>query len=345
MKFLMIFWSLSLALNAPQDYHAIEVPFVYGKQKWGWGRIYYTYETPYDPKKNTVLVVSDALTFYSGDDAWPEPLRLKFNVVKVIGREQQPSFGEALWRKDKIDWSMAYQVFNSDQLVKDLEAVREAVAKGSKVSLFGVSSSGELLHRYMAQYPKRVYGVISIDPLLLELQHSMGITIKKSPDESLPINTEDHYERGENVALAIRCFEHLYGLQEWDGKKARPPKNTGWIGEQSMPVMEEYARRPFQVKGIHYDQVAGFEGKSVVFSGVADSLADQRVDQVLAAHYHDGDFFLFNDGHGLPHYRNHPVFIRFIQAFLEEDIADKQHVYQDLWKKGMIYPKGDPWEF
>ncbi|QDH80990.1 hypothetical protein FKX85_18845 [Echinicola soli] len=344
MKFLMIFWSLSLALNAPKEYHAIEVPFVYGKPEWGWGRIYYTFETPYDPEKNTVLVVSDALTFYSGGDAWPDPLRLKFNVVTVMGREQQPNFGENLWRKGKIDWSMAYQVFNSVQLVNDLEAVREVVAKGNKVSLFGVSSSAELLHRYMAKYPKRVHGAISIDPLLLELQHSMGITIKKTPDEYLPVNTEENHGKAENVALAIRCFEHLYALQGMDGKEVHSPKNTGWIGEKSVPVMAEYARHPFQVKGIHYDQVADFEGKSVVFSGVTDSLADQRVDQVLAAHYQDGDFFLFNDGHGLPHYRNHPVFIRFVQAFLEEDLTGKQAVYQELWKEGMIYPKEDRWD-
>lgn len=341
----MIFWMIGLALSGPKGFHAIEVPYVYGKPEWGWGRIYYAYGAPYDSSKPTVLVVSDAITSITADDAWPAPLRLKFNVVRVMGRAEQFGFGEKLWQKDRIDWSMAYRVFEADQLVNDLEAVRDAVANGQKVTLFGVSSSAELLHRYVARYPKRVDGAISIDPLLLELQHSMGITPKKAPESIFSNMKAAAGGKATAVAVAIRCFEHLFALQPIGKESEYPPKNTGWMGEKALPVMKAYSQRPFQVKGIHYDQVATFEGKSVVFSGVQDSLTDQRVDQVLAAHYRDGDFFLFNDGHGLPHYRHYPAFVRFVQAFLEGDIAQKQAVYKVLWDQGMIYPKEDPWAF
>lgn len=345
MKLLLIFWPLVLLFSEQREFYPVDVPLIYGKPELGWGRIYYSLEDEFDPQKPTVMILSDAITAHTDSNAWPALLGLKYNVVRIEGRDVQPDFGRELWYNGGIDWQLAYQVFNSSQAIEDIEAVRNAVTRSEKTNVFATSSAGEMLYRFMAKYGLRVGHALTVDPMMLGLQHAMGIRIKTPPDEVVSLILSDtlsrNWQSGANAALSVRCFEMVFPMAKFEEAAEMIPERTGWIGQAARPVLKAYRHRPFEVKGIHYDRASNFKGKSVVVSGVLDSLVDQRVDQALSAHYPSSNFFLLNDGHALPNYRRSPAFVRFVKAYLDNDIVQKQAAYQALWQTGMVYAQGD----
>jgi pimeloyl-ACP methyl ester carboxylesterase len=136
---------------------------------------------PFDAKKPTLFVVADAQQFYVRAGAMAKLQQDRFgdgfNVVGVIGRGSTPEFVAAAKGTDgKTDWKKAWGIFNSDEWIEDLEAMRRAiVGPQGKILLYGQSGGAFLTHQYVARHGRHVSRVVTPAALHPFLVKELGL--------------------------------------------------------------------------------------------------------------------------------------------------------------------------
>jgi pimeloyl-ACP methyl ester carboxylesterase len=161
----------------------IQVPLDYKTPGLGKAPLYFELGAPFDKAKPTVFIISDGQQFYVTRGAIANLQKGifggDFNVVGIVGRGFSQDFTRvALDVSGHPDWSKAWQVFNSEQWVEDIESVREAVVrKTGKIFLYGASGGATLAHEYLLKYGShvaRAYTESAADPIL---SRELGISI------------------------------------------------------------------------------------------------------------------------------------------------------------------------
>jgi pimeloyl-ACP methyl ester carboxylesterase len=153
--------------STPQLGGTIDVPFDHQSPDLGNGSIYFELSAPYDESKPVVFVIADAQQFYvrRGKIAGiqEEYFGSDFNVVGIVGRGSSQEFVEAALDQDgEPDWERAWRIFQSEQWVDDIEAVRlHLVGAQGKVSLYGESGGALLVHQYLTRYGDHIERAIT----------------------------------------------------------------------------------------------------------------------------------------------------------------------------------------
>jgi pimeloyl-ACP methyl ester carboxylesterase len=118
-----------------------------------------------------VIVVADGQQFYVRRGAvagiQEETFGDAFNVVGLVGRGTSEPFLDAVKARDgSTDWEMAWRIFNAEQWVEDIEAVRRAVVgDDGKILLFGASGGAFLVHQVLSKHGDRVLRVFTASPV------------------------------------------------------------------------------------------------------------------------------------------------------------------------------------
>lgn len=156
----------------------LEVPFEHGRHWRGGASIYFELGAPFDPARPTVFVIADAQQFYIRPGAVAEIQSSLFgdgfNVVGIAGRGAEEAFLDRARGPDgRPDWEAAWRLFNADQWIGDIEAVRRAVlGRRGSVLLYGVSGGAHLVVQYLARHGRRVsraFIAAPVDPFLVGL--------------------------------------------------------------------------------------------------------------------------------------------------------------------------------
>src|SRR3990170_1822771 len=139
----------------------IEVPFDYDNPAGGTFSLHYELGRAFDPAKPTVFVVADGQQFYVRAGAVPVLQDAlfgdAFNVVGIIGRGTTSRVLERIRQHGTVDWATAWQLLKADQWVGDLDRVRRAVVgESGRISLYGRSGGGLLVHQYLSRHPEHV---------------------------------------------------------------------------------------------------------------------------------------------------------------------------------------------
>jgi pimeloyl-ACP methyl ester carboxylesterase len=102
-----------------------------------------------------------------------------FNVVGLVARGATPEFVRAAVGADgRPDWAKAWRIFNSEQWVDDVEAVRKAVVgETGAIHLYGRSGGAYLVHQYLAKHGSHVRRAFTQAPVNPFLNAELGIEI------------------------------------------------------------------------------------------------------------------------------------------------------------------------
>ncbi|HLK56773.1 MAG TPA: alpha/beta fold hydrolase [Chthonomonadaceae bacterium] len=169
--------------DAPQDPPAppadlgrtLRVPLDHKANNLGQADLYYEFGAPYDPAKPVVFALADAQQFYlrkgSVAQLQQELFGDAFNVVGIVNRGATPAFiHAALDANGKPDWIKAWRIFQTDQYLDDIEAVRCAlVGKRGQILLWGQSGGAMLVHQYLARYGahvRRAFTAAAVNPFM-----------------------------------------------------------------------------------------------------------------------------------------------------------------------------------
>jgi pimeloyl-ACP methyl ester carboxylesterase len=166
MRFLLLsFLLLSPIVSGQSDsltYFQLKVPVDYADTSSGFTTIYYESGAPFSEKKPTVFVIADAQQFYVRKGAISQLQNSlfdsTFNVIGIIGRNNNSDL-KTLVTDDSgtINWPEAGKVFSWQQYVNDIDAVRKKLlGERGKVSLYGQSGGGLLVHQYLSIYGRFV---------------------------------------------------------------------------------------------------------------------------------------------------------------------------------------------
>jgi pimeloyl-ACP methyl ester carboxylesterase len=153
----------------------LSVPLDHRHPESGSKPLRYELGRPWQPGRPAVLVVADGQQYYMRPGAagtlQKEVFGDDFNVVGILSRGGTPEFvSAALDPSGKPDWQAAWTIFNADQWLEDIDAVRRAViGPAGRVSLYGRSGGAYLVHQYLAKHGAhvdRAYTQSAVSPAL-----------------------------------------------------------------------------------------------------------------------------------------------------------------------------------
>jgi pimeloyl-ACP methyl ester carboxylesterase len=136
-----------------------------------------------DPRRPTVFIVGDGQQFYIRASEMPRFRALlgpNVNIVGIAGRGFSAKLLERLGSPQSpgANWELGYQLLKDAQWTADIDAVRASLlGPKAKISIFGVSGGGFLLHAFMTRYGRHVSSayseVAALPPIegALRLQH------------------------------------------------------------------------------------------------------------------------------------------------------------------------------
>lgn len=159
------------APQVPVFGQSIMVPLDYKSPHLGRRSLYFEFGARYDGSKPTVFIIADAQQFYVRRG---EVTKLQrnlfgdaFNVVGIVGRGSSEDFIKAAFDSaGQPDWVRAWQIFNSEQWIGDIESVRRKVVGNSgQIMLYGRSGGAFLIHQYLAKYGVHVQRAFTQAPL------------------------------------------------------------------------------------------------------------------------------------------------------------------------------------
>lgn len=162
--------------QAPSLGQTIAVPLDYKAPNLGSRSLYFEFGSPYERTKPTVFIIADAQQFYVRRGEVSNLQRAlvgdAFNVVGIVGRGSSQEFiHAALDLNGQPDWVRAWQIFNSEQWIEDIEAVRRKVVGNSgKILLYGRSGGAFLVHQYLAKYGahvQRAFTQAALNPFIV----------------------------------------------------------------------------------------------------------------------------------------------------------------------------------
>jgi pimeloyl-ACP methyl ester carboxylesterase len=185
MRFLLlIFTLLGPIVNGQPDSlncFQLKVPVDHSAPDSGSTIIYYESGAPFSRQKPTVFVIADAQQFYVRKGAMTELQKAlfdsTFNVVGIIGRNNNRDLKtRVVDSSGNINWPLAGRIFSWQQYVHDIDAVRKKLlGENGKVSLYGQSGGGLLVHQYLSMYGEFVEKAFTAASVDYSLDSESGI--------------------------------------------------------------------------------------------------------------------------------------------------------------------------
>lgn len=128
----------------------------------------------FDSEKETVFLLEDAfddiyLPFYELLD-----FSESSNFVLIKGRKDNEELKSGVMHTGKPDYQLAYRLYNQDQVARDIEVIRKELLGEKEVILLGYSSSAMVLQHYLSLYPEQVSRMISVNPLVFDIQKNLS---------------------------------------------------------------------------------------------------------------------------------------------------------------------------
>jgi hypothetical protein len=164
--------------------HALSVPLDYRQPQSGSRLLRYELGRAWQSGRPAVLVVADGQQYYMRPGAASALQKEVFgddiNVVGILSRGGTPEFvSAALDASGKPDWRAAWTIFNADQWLEDIDAVRRAVVgPAGRVSLYGRSGGAYLVHQYLAKHGASVDRAFTQSAVSPALNLELGIPIE-----------------------------------------------------------------------------------------------------------------------------------------------------------------------
>lgn len=171
------------ASAAPVD-RSLVVPLDHSRPAAGSAHLDYELGAPFDPHKPTVIVIADGQQFYVRKGAvsalQQNLFGPKVNVVGLVTRGTTPAFIAAtLGKNGRPDWERAWRIFNSDQWIGDIDALRRALVRNGKVMLYGRSGGAYLVHQYLAVHGDHVSRAFTQSPVNPEIVADLRIGLDR----------------------------------------------------------------------------------------------------------------------------------------------------------------------
>ncbi|MFD2033677.1 alpha/beta fold hydrolase [Belliella marina] len=168
----MITLTVQATLGAEVDY--VLVPLDHNDANSVKIKVEYAFVNGFDPDKETIVVLSDALDGCFMNFLPQLDLSKKYNVVYFQGRSKSQEVSQLVNYTGQRNWSNAYKWLNIDQQAKDLAWWRKEVLGDGQVHLIAYPSASGIALHYLSVFPDKVGKMIIINPLLFDLQRNMN---------------------------------------------------------------------------------------------------------------------------------------------------------------------------
>ncbi|MFC5626049.1 alpha/beta fold hydrolase [Algoriphagus winogradskyi] len=144
----------------------------------------------FDAEKETVFLLEDAF-----DELYmPFHELLDFsesnNFVLIKGRKDNEELKRGVMLSGSLDYQLAYTLYNQDQVARDIEVIRQELLGEEQVILLGYSSSAMVLQHYLSLFPQHVSTMISVNPLVFDVQKNMSFPSSGLTFQGLTLNDE-----------------------------------------------------------------------------------------------------------------------------------------------------------
>lgn len=136
----------------------ISVPLNYKNPELGTFKLYYELCSDFDENKPTVMIPTDGQRTFSQvgmADQYKTMFDLGFNTVTY---EFRGMFASQIPIIDKpsLDWNLAYEILNCDNVIEDIESIRKDLLGDQKIFILGGSGTAMMGMKYTAKYPDNV---------------------------------------------------------------------------------------------------------------------------------------------------------------------------------------------
>ncbi|MBW3466958.1 hypothetical protein [Arthrospiribacter ruber] len=148
-------------------------------------KVGYSFVNGFDPDKETVVIISDALDDCLNNTMIPPDLSQRFNIVLFHGRKGSKEISRLVKYSGQNNWSNAYKWLNIDQHANDLACWRKESLGEKQIHLFAYPSASYIALHYLSLFPKNVGKVVVVNPLLFDLQRNMGFRPFEFPIDGL----------------------------------------------------------------------------------------------------------------------------------------------------------------
>ncbi len=140
-------------------YHRyVTVPVDYDNPNLGTFNLYYELCSDYEKSKPTIIIPTDGQRTFSQvgmADEYKEMFGLHYNTVTFEYRGMYASAIPQL-QGNTIDWNQAYEILNAQNVVEDIERIRQDLLGDEKVYILGGSGTAMIGMKYVANYPNKV---------------------------------------------------------------------------------------------------------------------------------------------------------------------------------------------
>lgn len=135
---------------------------------------------------------------------------------------------------------------------------------------------------------------------------------------------------GKNYPLLVRIFEHSLAMSDLQNVDEQNDIYGDFLKRKSEVMWRVYSESNFKVFGTNYDKIREFSGKVILIGSVYDQLIYPKSYDALAEFFSDCTLLLLNDGHALQKIVSANMMTPLLTAFLEDDVAKKIEVYNNL---------------
>lgn len=143
----------------PDFYHRyIEVPVSYDYPEMGKFKLYYELCSDYDETKPTILIATDGQNTFSQvgmADKYKEMFGLDYNTATYEYRGMFASRIPQIDNKTQ-DWDKVYKILNVNNVVEDIERIRQDLKGDEKIYILGGSGTSMTGLKYISKYPDKV---------------------------------------------------------------------------------------------------------------------------------------------------------------------------------------------
>ncbi|SFT69152.1 alpha/beta hydrolase fold [Algoriphagus locisalis] len=333
----------------------------------------------FDAEKETVFLLEDAfdglyLPFYELLD-FPK----SSNFVLIKGRKDNEELKRGVMMTGSLDYHLAYTLYDQDQVALDIEVIRQELLGDGQVILFGYSSAAMVLQHYLSLYPQHVSRMISVNPLVFDIQKNLSFPssvlvfpdLNFSDEQQVDFSFYANYDKENlsakslskenlkefltfqdvltglanvqdiqnNIPLVVRLFEHAIALSGFQDSLNKSNLSLEVMKKMSSPLWSSFQSSNFDFYGTNYDRLLEFEGKMIVIGGAFDQLIYSKSYDVLAEYYDNCTLLLINDGHGLQQALKLTSFKELINSFITNDTSGKVAAYKKLSEEKFIFEK------
>lgn len=136
----------------------IEVPVSYENPEMGKFELYYELCSDFDESKPSIIIPTDgqrSLSQVGWADKYKQNFELDYNTVTYEYRGMYASSIPEVENKN-TDWNTLYKILNSDNVVKDIEKIRQDIPGDGEVYVLGGSGTAMIGLKYLANYPEKI---------------------------------------------------------------------------------------------------------------------------------------------------------------------------------------------